>query len=260
MQLFLFLPLTAAAARAASSKPLPKVTQGSFGMDWGHISLLPFQRLPETQQAHESSSAPSAQCVGSGLQHLQRVCWMVEGAHLNEKKRLRVRFQHSPCLLYSLFSFCFPVSSFMFPRIINSHFSTGQEVHSWPPVLPALLLCPCCPATAAQPQAMPGHRQSHRQGSADPGCSDPGKVGCDAERGDQRLDSKQPVLRGCGNGRCWFVTSRAAHGARLSPTGWENSGVFHSISFKGSTPSMGSSNSSRDNTLSSPRVGQLVSN
>lgn len=82
---------------------------------------------------------------------------MVEGANLNEKKRLWVRCQRSPCLLYSLFGFCFPLNSFMFPRIINSHFSTGQEVHSWTPPLPALLLCPCCPATAAQTQTMPGH-------------------------------------------------------------------------------------------------------
>lgn len=62
-------------SRAASSLPLPQVSQGSFGMDWGHISLLPFQGLPETQQACDS--------LGSSLQHLQRACWMVEGAHLN---------------------------------------------------------------------------------------------------------------------------------------------------------------------------------
>lgn len=94
---------------------------------------------------------------------------MVEGANLNEKKRLWVRCQRSPCLLYTLFGFCFPLNSFMFPRIINSHFSTGQEVHSWTPPLPALLLCPCCPATAAQTQTMPGHiHTGHLPGSVCP--------------------------------------------------------------------------------------------
>lgn len=53
------------------------------------------------------------------------------------------------------FGFCFPLNSFMFPRIINSHFSTGQEVHAWAPLLPASLLCPCCPVTAAQARTMP---------------------------------------------------------------------------------------------------------
>lgn len=94
---------------------------------------------------------------------------MVEGANLNEKKRLWVRCQHSPCLLYSPFGFCFPLNSFMFPRIINSHFSTGQEVHSWTPPLPASLLCPCCPVTAAQTQTMPGHiHTGHLRGSMCP--------------------------------------------------------------------------------------------
>lgn len=61
-----------------------------------------------------------------------------ERANLNEKKkRLWVRCQHSPCLLYSLLGFCFPLGSFMFPRPINSRFSTGQEVCSWAAPLPA---------------------------------------------------------------------------------------------------------------------------
>lgn len=112
---------------------------------------------------------PSAHCVGSGLRYLQRICWMVEGAHLNEKKRLWVCCQHSPCLLYSPFGFCFPLNSFMFPRIINSHFSTGQEVHSWTPLLPASLLCPCCPVTAAQTQTMPSRiHTGHVPGSVHP--------------------------------------------------------------------------------------------
>ena len=99
---------------------------------------------------------PSVHCVGKGLRCPQGICWMVEGANLNEKKRLWVCCQHSPCLLYSPFGFCFPLNSFMFPGIINSHFSAGQEVHSWTPPLPASLLCPCCPVTAAQTRAMPG--------------------------------------------------------------------------------------------------------
>lgn len=136
-------------------------------MNCGHISLLPLQGLPEIQRGRDSSS--SARCVGSGLRYLQRICWTVEGANLNEKKRLRVCCQHSPCLLYSPFGFCFPLNSFMFPRIINSHFSTGQEVHSWAPPLPASLLCPCCPVTAAQTQTMPdGIHTGHVPGSVRP--------------------------------------------------------------------------------------------
>lgn len=131
-------------------------------MNWGHISLRLLQGLPQTHRGCDCSLVPF-----SSLRYLQRICWTVEGANLNEKKRLWVHCQHSPCLLYSPFGFCFPLNGFMFPRIINSHFSTGQEVRSRTPPLPASLLCPCCPVTAAQTQTMPGRiRPGHVPGSA----------------------------------------------------------------------------------------------
>lgn len=130
----------------------------------------------------------------------------------------------------------------MFPRIINSHFSTGQEVHSWSPVLPAWLLCPCCPATAAQPQAMPGpfracapghggsqHSSRHslpqgtrasltqsfpdRATGLSRAGSDLGKVGSMLKGG-----SEAGQRAACGDAHCWCVSSRAAHSAQLNPT------------------------------------------
>lgn len=175
----------------------------------------------------------------------------------------------------------------MFPRIINSHFSTGQEVHSWSPVLPALLLCPCCPATAAQPRLCPA---SFTAATAPAACGPGGHGGhriptgtrCPrGQRGGHDFQAEpQGGLHSPGpavTSARWDVMLKGGSEAGQQPvvqsvwelallvcqlrgsTGWEeSSGVFHSISSKGSTPSMGSSNSSRDNTLPSPRVGHLV--
>lgn len=75
------------------------------------------------------------------------------------RKGLWVLCQHSPCLLYSLLGFCFPLGSFMFPRSINSYFSSGQEVRSGPRRFLPGFVC-VLPSYCAQPQTMPSPIQT----------------------------------------------------------------------------------------------------